>query len=157
MNKLLIVSLALAASAGASANHYGKGGCGLGSIVMGQDGNQVLAATTNGTSYTQMFGISSGTSNCVDTSHSAANRLPLFIEGNRVALATDISRGSGETLAHLSGVLGCSDANELGSKLQNNFKTIFPTQDVTTEQINGSILNVLRSDEQLSKSCVGLG
>lgn len=157
MKKILIASIALGLSTASFAKHYGKAGCGLGSIVMGNDGSQVLAATTNGTSYTQLFGITSGTSNCVDTAHTAENRLPLFIEGNRVALATDISRGSGETLAHLSGVLGCSDANVVGSKLQGNFREIFPSQDVTTQQINQSILQILRSDAQLAKSCAHLG
>ena len=47
---------------------YGPAGCGLGSIVMGSKPGfmQVFAASTNGCSGSQTFGITTGTSNCKD-------------------------------------------------------------------------------------------
>ena len=66
MKKIFLATSILLASAAsfAAANNVG---CGLGTVVMGgQSGPapQVLAVTTNGTSGSQTFGISSGTSGC---------------------------------------------------------------------------------------------
>src|SRR5712691_12711696 len=76
---------------------YGAAGCGLGSLVFGDQKGmiQVLAATTNGTFWSQTFGITTGTSNCGDTAMTIAGT-KIFIEGNREALAKDAARGSGE-------------------------------------------------------------
>src|SRR5258706_1629657 len=82
---------------------YGPAGCGLGSLIFSPDSGftPIFAATTNGTSYTQTFGISSGTSNC-DTGPSSSKSAKVYVETNREALAKDIARGSGETLAGLT-------------------------------------------------------
>src|SRR5437870_11441910 len=74
---------------------YGLAGCGLGSMVFGDQKGaiQILAATTNWIFGTQTFGITSGTSNCVESSSGTAGART-FIEGNREALAKDASRGS---------------------------------------------------------------
>ena len=65
---------------------YGPAGCGLGSLIFDADSGwtQIFAATTNGTSGNQTFGITSGTSNCDTgpTKQSAKN----FVTANRVAL-----------------------------------------------------------------------
>src|SRR3954465_9950051 len=82
---------------------FGLAGCGLGSMIFGDQKGpvQILAATTNGPFGSQTFGITSGTSNCVDDS-STARGARNFIEGNREALAKDAARGSGETITTLS-------------------------------------------------------
>ena len=78
---------------------YGMAGCGLGSMVFGDKPGliQVIAATVNSTAASQTFGISSGTSNCEDRAGTAA----FFIDANRVVLASDMARGSGETIVNL--------------------------------------------------------
>src|SRR5690348_12703995 len=100
--KLTLVASILLLSFGAFASPVGPAGCGLGNAVFG-DQNQVLAATTNGTSLNQMFGITSGTSNCIDSSRSA--QMESYINANRVELANDIARGQGETLAGLDNLM----------------------------------------------------
>src|SRR5262245_3666530 len=53
----------------AQAQNYGMAGCGLGSLLFGKDNTklmQVLAGIINATGGSQTFGISSGTSNCVE-------------------------------------------------------------------------------------------
>ena len=134
----------------ASAGGYGAAGCGLGSIVFGNKGGimQVLAATTNGFLGSQTFGITSGTSNCANTGGGAPSA-QAFIETNREALAKDISRGSGETIVNLTTLSGCSDAGAVGASLQKNFKSIFPTADVSNTQVSGSVIDVLRADKTL--------
>jgi len=82
-----------------SSKAYGMAGCGLGSVVIGKSGSQISAATTNGTSFSQPFGITSGTSNCdAGAASSSTASVTIFVAANREALQKDISRGSGETL-----------------------------------------------------------
>src|SRR5260370_25310738 len=81
---------------------FGTAGCGLGSIIISGGGIvQIFAATTNGTSANQTFAITSGTSNCEDTD-SGDESARVFVQANRVAIAKDISLGSGETIDGLA-------------------------------------------------------
>ena len=151
---LFAAEAAVLVSGQVSAREYGVAGCGLGSVLMGKDSGQVLAVTTNGSTYSQLFGISSGTSNCTDDGTTkAAMQVPMFIESNRVALANDVARGSGETLANLSEVMGCANAARFASTLQRNYSVIFPSEKVETAQITDSIKNIVRKDDKLSTTC----
>ncbi|MBS1982961.1 MAG: DUF3015 family protein [Bdellovibrionales bacterium] len=136
-----------------SGQGYGAAGCGLGSIVFGQKKGfvQIFAATTNGTSGSQTFGISSGTSNCAEGGSQAS--VEKFVDSNRVALANDMSRGSGETLAGLSKVMGCSDEQALGTTLQKNYSKVFPMASTDASSAAVSIKNLVKSDSSLSKTC----
>src|SRR6266566_2504658 len=98
---------------------YGLAGCGLGSMIFGDQKGpiQILAATTNGTFGSQTFGITSGTSNCVESASGRSGAM-IFIEGNREALAKDAARGSGETITTLSAMAGCKDAKAVGVAMQ---------------------------------------
>ena len=133
---------------------YGMAGCGLGSQMMGKDGSQVFASTTNGSTANQLFGITSGTSNCVDNENDdVAQRMDRFVGGNTVAVANDIARGNGETLAGLSQLMGCAGNSDLGVTLQRNFKEIFPTHKVTPNEVTDSIISVVKSNQALSQAC----
>ena len=148
---LSVFVMVMAASSYADNRPYGTAGCGWGSQVMSKDGSQVLAATTNATSYTQMFGISSGTSNCTDNGTvAAAKAVPAYIEANRESLSTDIARGNGETLAGLSHVMGCNNSQELAGSLQKNYRQIFPTENVPTATVTESMMKVIKEDSALS-------
>lgn len=156
MKKMMISAVAFAtmvlgAGSLAEAGPYGTAGCGLGSIVFGNSPGivQIFAATTNGTFATQTFGITSGTSNCVDGGGGGPTAAA-FIQTNRVALSKEISRGNGETIANLSTLSGCTDANAVGAELQKNFKVIFPDATVSDTQVSSSVITVLRSDKSLS-------
>lgn len=158
MKKLLIGAL-IASSALIGATHekaavagnYGAAGCGLGSIVFGNKPGyiQILAATTNGTFASQTFGITTGTSNCADTGGGAPSAAA-FIQTNREALAKDISRGNGETIKNLATLSGCEDSAAVGVTLQKNFKTIFPTADVSNTEVSTNVITVLKSEKSLS-------
>lgn len=112
---------------------YGTAGCGLGSMVFGNEQGpvQVLAATLNGTGV-QTFGITSGTSNCGKGLFAKAE-INSFIESNSVALENDIARGQGETLSTLNDILGCGA--EFNSTLQQNFKNIYAPEVNSSEAI----------------------
>jgi hypothetical protein len=135
---------------------YGTAGCGLGSLLFGSKPGiiQIFAATTNGSSGNQTFGITTGTSNCENTAGGSASA-KVFIQANREALAKDISRGQGETLKNLSTLAGCADSNAVGATLQKNYSTIFPSASTTTENVSDSILGTLKSEKTLA--CGKLG
>lgn len=157
MKNIILSLLVLVMASTANAANYGMAGCGLGSIVMGSSGSQVLAATTNGTFYSQLFGITSGTSNCTDAGVvSKAAELPTFIEANRVEISNDLARGEGETLSHLATILGCNDSVALGSELKKDYKRIFSSSQVTNFQVSGSIRKVVIENKSLKASCSGM-
>jgi Protein of unknown function (DUF3015) len=134
---------------------YGLAGCGLGSLVFGDQKGaiQILAATTNTIFGTQTFGITTGTSNCVDSAAGSAGA-KIFIEGNREALAKDAARGSGETITTLSAMAGCKDAKAVGTALQKHFTQLFPEQ-TPAEQVSQNVLKELRSDSSLECRKIG--
>lgn len=137
----------------ASAQSYQAQGCGLGSTIWTDGSNlahQVLGATTNGTSGNQTFGMTFGTSNCQLESSGRTENQELFIEANKIALANDIARGEGETLASLTHLYGCSSTDSVGNALQSQYEAIFSSQDVTAQQINGQIQSVLAAQ----KACI---
>ena len=145
MKKILVLMISFGCM-NAFARNFGDAGCGLGSVVMGKDGNQVLAATTNDTSYTQIFGITSGTSNCIDDGAVAAHReVPLFIEVNRVALANDAARGQGETLAGLAQLMGCQE-HAFGQAMKSNYDSIFVKTSMQPNAIRSGIENMVQKN-----------
>ena len=140
----------------AMADPYGTAGCGLGSIVFGNDKGlvQVLAATTNGTFGTQTFGITTGTSNCEDTG-GGTESAKAFVETNREAFAKDVARGNGETITTLTTLAGCADATQVGTTLQSSFSSIFPDATVQDTQVSQSVVETLKGHPELA--CKQLG
>jgi hypothetical protein len=146
---LLTASTTLAADGLKGGGAYGTAGCGLGSLVFGNQPGmvQVLAATTNGTFGSQTFGITSGTSNC--GSGAFAQGTKNFVEANREVVAKDISRGSGEAIGALAVINSCADSSKVGAALQKNFASIFPTEKASDEQVTAKILETLHADPAL--------
>lgn len=133
------------------------GSCGWGSkLFEGQQGiaPQVLGATTNGTSGNQTFAITSGTSGCTQDGAVSSNwKTAMLIDGNKTKLARDMAVGHGETLASLASLIGIQgkDRDTFYRVAQENFTTIFPSEDVTTSQIRDSLRNVVANNAELSK------
>lgn len=113
---------------------YGDGGCGLGSVIFGSEKGikQVLAATTNGSSYTQLFGISTGTMNC--DAKGLFAKTTAFVETNKMALENSIVRGQGETLATLGQMLECKN-DSFNAELKSRYTQVFPEGGASSEQI----------------------
>ncbi len=101
---------------------------------------QALAATTNGTSGNQTFGISSGTSNCNKPNNFVSkDRLNQFVNENMDELAMDISAGKGETLSTVAKLMNVEDTNAFSAKLQANFSEIYSSENVTSANVIDSI------------------
>jgi hypothetical protein len=157
-NRILFVTLlAVLPLSAMAAGENNVGSCGWGSKVFkGQRGvfPQALAATTNGTSGNQTFGISTGTSGCTQDGVVSSNwKTAMFIDGNKKALARDMSIGSGETLEALAKLIGISDADKAAfyQAAKNNFAQIFTSADVTTEQLLASLKQVLAANGALTQ------
>ena len=149
MKKLFAAALMIAA--GSSAMAQNNVGCGWGSAVFnGQRGvaPQVLAATTNGTSGNQTFGITFGTSGCTqDGVVSSSWKISMFIDGTRVALARDAAAGQGENLDALAVVMGvkADDRAAFAAAIKANFSTVF-----ANENVAANLKEVLASNDRLS-------
>jgi len=131
MKKLIAGAILLTSSSMAfAAGNHGPAGCGLGSSVLFPDASKwyehVMAATTNGTSGNQTFGMTSGTLGCQDANGPLADGLA-FIDNNMDQLAMDAAKGEGESLAALAEVMGIEsqDTVAFNHAVQSNFDSIF--------------------------------
>lgn len=154
MRKAIVMAGMMLAAGSAMAAPYGAAGCGLGSVLFGSQPGfvQVVAATTNGCFGTQTFGITTGTLNCGSPATAAGAKV--FIDANREAVAKDIARGSGETIATLTSLAGCKDARLVGATLQKNFSSIIPSEKVSNDVVSDNVLATLRADKQLACSSI---
>src|SRR4026209_1382060 len=94
-------------------------GCGLGKLAWSDYshqkniGPQVLMATTNGTFWSQTFGISSGTSGCTnDGKVMAEQKTTMFAQLNFENLSQEMAQGQGEHLASLATLMGVPSAHQ---------------------------------------------
>jgi hypothetical protein len=157
MRSLVLITAALflgSSTARAEEVPYGPAGCGLGSMIIGNDPGimQIFAMTTNGISANQLFGITTGTLGCDVGGDGKTAKV--FVEGNREAVAKDISRGSGESIATLSRIGGCSSDVALGAYLQQNFEVIFPGAHVSDAAVADGVVDLMRAPG--APACVNL-
>jgi hypothetical protein len=132
-------------------------GCGLGTMLFeGERGvaPQILAVTTNGTSGNQTFGISSGTLGCTQN---GVVRPPAEVEillmSSLDSLAADVARGDGETLRSLAALMAIEEADQprFFTSLQDNFVRIFPSENVSADEVITSIDAVMAEDGVLRR------
>ncbi|MBF0367523.1 MAG: DUF3015 family protein [Oligoflexia bacterium] len=144
---LLATTAPATATASPTSAPYGVAGCGLGSMIFGNQSGvvQIFAATSNTISGAQTFGISSGTSNCAENVGAATSspikRATTFIEANKAFLASDIAKGAGETIDSLLQIYGITNTSGIGDNLKKNYKTIFSSE--VASEINAQIVNII--------------
>ena len=147
----IIPSMAFAAG-------YGASGCGLGSMAFGSEpgAEQIFAATTNGTSGSQTFGITSGTSNCGDHGMlNLAKEREIFTEQNYASLVKEMAIGKGENLSTLASLYGCNPENypAFNTLVQKNFDALVVSKDTTSNEMLTLLGGQLGQHPSLSKSC----
>jgi len=143
--------MALVFAVGLTTSLYAAGntntGCGLGSVVIKDPNSTVLyssAATSNGTSGNQTFGITSGTSNCDQPKSFVSNdKLNQFVNENMDELAMDISAGEGEILSTVAKLMNVENSEVFAAKLQANFSEIYSNDNVTSAQVIDSIASYI--------------
>lgn len=156
MKKIILsalVGVMYVGSANAAPNNVG---CGWGSILFeGKSGavNSTLAATTNGTSGNQTFGITSGTAGCaadgVIQKYAAADA---FMGANIEKVARDMSVGQGEALETLADAMNikAEDKARFFEVAKANFDVIFTSETVTSEEALTNLGKVMANDSKLA-------
>lgn len=143
---LLVSGAAYAASGQARSNT----GCGLGTMIFENQADdsiilQVLQSTTNGSTGTQTFGITSGTSECTPPANFAQNeRLQHFVRNNMDNLAKEIAMGKGEnldTFVEMLGV-GAAQSDAFKANLQANFDKIFTSDKIVLAEVIDNVITV---------------
>lgn len=137
---------------------YGPAGCGLGSMVIGSKPGmeQVFAATTNGTSGSQTFGITSGTSNCGD--HGLVNlskEREVFAQENYTSLIKEMAQGKGENLSTLASLYQCpaTTHREFSTLVQEKFDVLVANDQTTSAELLSKLDNQLMQHPNLAQSC----
>lgn len=132
-------------------------GCGIGTqIWAGQSGviPKILAATTNGTFGNQTFGITTGTLGCSsDGVITAANRLPMFAGTNLDQLSAEMAAGQGEALEAMAELYGveASDKAAFYSMAQQNYATIFSSENVSAGEVLAAVDRLMQADARLAR------
>ncbi|TWX64556.1 DUF3015 domain-containing protein [Colwellia demingiae] len=159
MKKLLIASTLLI-STSALADAPGSQTCGWGNMLFaGQSGtpSHVLAATTNNSTGNNTFGMSFGSNGC-STKGTLTYGGKEMIDVSMIMdeFSEDVARGDGEALTAVAVSLGVSEADRalFKSTLHNNFNTLFPSEEATTEHVVSSMFSLMKNDENLAKYTV---
>lgn len=152
---LLLVPLMMASS-GASLADSGPG-CGLGQQVFaGKTGlaAHVMAATTNGSSYNQLFGLSFDSLGCDGTTVITAEfQRNVFVANNYDNIAHDAAQGGGEHLQSLAALMNMpeDDAQHFYQVAQIQYDELFADTNGNHEQWLEKLDSTLSADPQLSK------
>jgi hypothetical protein len=148
MKKILVIAFTICSVFAVSNVFASNAGVGLGAVVFqGKQGKvfEVLAITTNGTSYTSTFAITSGTSGYKDGLVIGVNVVDAYVADNMDNLATDIAKGDGEYLDALASLMKVENKDSFKSKLQKNFNKIYTTKDVTSKEVVANIKEIQNS------------
>ncbi|MBE6462916.1 MAG: DUF3015 domain-containing protein [Alphaproteobacteria bacterium] len=149
MKKSLLLSTVLGAVMMISTPSFAidsTGGCGLGSMAWkGHSGiiPQVLAMTTN-SMFLNTVGVTLGTSGCDPNGRvtGGTGKLVLaVIENNMEQFAMDASRGQGETIETIAGILNV-DSKDLGLKAQQSFAYLFVDENVEAVDLTLKIIEL---------------
>jgi len=148
MKKVLVAAFTICALFSVSSLFANNSGVGLGAVVFqGKKGKvfEVLAVTTNGTSYSSTFAITSGTSGYKDGLVIGVNVVDSYVADNMDNLATDIAKGDGEYLDALATLMKVEDKSAFKAKLQQNFTKIYTSKDVNSKEVVANIRDIQNS------------
>lgn len=144
MKKLILASVLTICSSITFANE--NSGCGLGAQVMVEQDStikQALAVSTNHSTGSQTFGITSGTSGCREPERFVSNEtLNMFVVANMDALATDIANGHGESIHTLAALMDVQDKAAFAYQLQTHFDQIYTTETVSSADVIDRIAHI---------------
>lgn len=156
---LLAVSAALLTAGAAFAGGQNDAGCGVGSLLFKDNtpGQQILAATTNGTFGNQTFGITSGTAGCgsggVFKKASAAREA--YFAVNFPSLKKDFAQGSGEYATTFAKLMGCKDAAVPAflSFAKTQYQTVVPSAQTSSNEALRNLEAAVAANPSLAKAC----
>lgn len=157
MKRTLIAASMIAFSATAFAEAPGGPNCGWGNMLMqGQSGlpMHIIASFTNGTSGNATFGMTTGTNGCsANGTLTYGGKSMVDLSSIMDEFSNDVARGHGDALTTVAVSLHVpvEDRQHFSSVMQDNFSTIFPSADVTAEDVMASVIQIMKTDEKLAK------
>lgn len=156
MKKLLAASALLASSASFAVAPGGPN-CGWGNMLFaGQSGlpSHLIASITNGTTGNNTFGMTLGTNGCsTGGALTYGGKSMINLGAIMDEFSEDVARGDGEALTAVAVSMGIQseDRAVFKSVMQDNFDTLFPSAEVSAEDVFASMLTVMREDARLAK------
>lgn len=132
-------------------------GCGLGQqIWAGKSGlaAHVMAATTNGTSSNQLFGLSFDSLGCDGESVITAQYLRnLYVANNLDNIARDAAKGDGEHLQSLAKLLDIAERDKTAffSMTRSNYDMLFSASTASSQQWLAILDQALLAEPQLAR------
>ena len=154
MKKIITGIVLLTASSTAMAVSPGGAGCGWGNMLLeGQSGPMhFLATTTNGTSGNKTFGMTTGTNGCsIDGALTYGGKS--MVSSIMGEFSEDVARGEGDALDTVAVIYGVEkqDRDTFAKVMHENFSAIFPTENVTADDMMASIETIMKADTTLAK------
>ncbi|MEN8718766.1 MAG: DUF3015 domain-containing protein [Oceanococcaceae bacterium] len=154
MKKILAAGILAASSTMAFAEAPGGPNCGWGNMVFNGQSGMVAhfgASTTNGTSGNATFGMTSGTNGC-STNGTITYGGKQMVSSLMGELTEDVARGEGDALSAVAAVLGVApeDRSVFASAAHQNFARIFPSAEVTADEVIAALYAVMAEDARLA-------
>lgn len=155
MKKIITGLFLLSASSVAMAEAPGGPNCGWGNMLFeGQSGigPHFIASITNGTSGNNTFGMTTGTNGC-STSGTLTYGGKSLVGSIMGEFSEDVARGEGDAMDTVAVVYGVEkqDRETFAKVMHENFAVIFPSEDVTADEMMASIEAVMKADSTLAK------
>lgn len=157
MRKTLVTFSAIATIGFSTAAVADGPGCGWGRILwQGQSGllPHISAATTNGTSFNQWFGITSGTLGCnPDAVVNNDYQREIFAASNYDNLAQEAAQGEGNHLTVLAEIMGVEEADRVAfySLTQHNYASLFGASMNDPVKMLSALDTTMRADPVLAR------
>jgi hypothetical protein len=155
MKRILLGCLLAGSSVTAFAGAAGSSECGWGQILFeGQSGkvSHILALTTNASTGNNTFGVTTGTNGCSGSGTiSYGGKSMVDVSVLMDEFSEDVARGDGEVITAVAVSLGIKpeDRAEFKEALHENYDKLFPSQDVTTDEMLSAMWTVMEQDETL--------
>jgi len=152
MKKILASAVLLGVSSMAHSVSPGGPNCGWGNMLLeGGTGlaQHMFALTTNGTSYNGTLGMTLGTNGCsVDGALTYGGERMVWFDNILDEYSTDVAVGDGEALKTVAVMFGIEkqDRGHFGSVMHDNFTTLFPSENVTSQEVMDSMILVMKDD-----------
>ncbi len=157
MKRTLLGLVLTGLSATTFADAAGGNGCGWGNMMFeGRTGKapHILGLTTNGTSGNNTFGVTSGTNGCSSNGTiSYGGKEMVDVSAVMDEFSEDVARGEGEVITAVAVSLGIEPKDRATFKavMHKNFTTIFPSENVSTEDVLAAMWTVMKQDQELAK------
>ncbi|MDH3977783.1 MAG: DUF3015 domain-containing protein [Gammaproteobacteria bacterium] len=156
MKRIAVSVLLLGFSASSYAVAPGGPDCGWGNLLFeGQSGigSHFVASITNGSTGNATFGMTSGTNGCSTNGTLTYGGNSSLMSAIMDEFSEDVARGNGEALTAVAVAIGIApeDRAEFDSVMHQNFDTLFPSQDVTAQQVELTMFELMQQDKRLAQ------